>query len=467
MTTFKIAYIGDKDEDSLLSQAQEYFKQKNLNDKDFDIVFEDVSNMSKEEIQSKSHHLVSFDVSILDSDKSNLLKEMIELSGGPPDLQLFPFSRQEMSQETGESLKGKISDLSDGLYNQDVITDVADISDTKDIRGYLDELDITSGKYRELAGNIFERRKELRSISSNKILEAYKAKDELDGNSYVTYDHVKSVAKMSKAFSEYLGFDNDHVETIEFIAIAHDVGKIVTPRRILNSKGALSPKERKVMGSHDEKAKQILDSPMFVTNKELAGIVGHHGKEIDGIEENFYGDFIALIDSFDAMTSQREYNNPKEIWKALEDLEVSSRVPRNGRLQFKNRELVEKFIAFNCKELYKSGFDPKALIENNLDEPDNLLNILDKYKSEIEIGENDKREENGVTELGYKLTQDGKVEYVDKTLKPRNAQKTDLKEEIKSLAKNDKEVNFSNVKTITEDIVNMINPKEKEVERGE
>ena len=107
------------------------------------------------------------------------------------------------------------------------------------------------------------------------------------------------------------------------------------------------------------------------------------------------------------------------------------------------------------------------MIENNLDEPDNLLNILDKYKSEIEIGENDKREENGVTELGYKLTKDGKVEYVDKTLKPRNAQKTDLKEEIKSLAKNDKEVNFSSVKTITEDIVNMINPKEKEVERGE
>ena len=50
MIEFKIGYIG-KEDDEVYKRAEEYFKEKNLNDDDFHIVIENITGMSAEEIE--------------------------------------------------------------------------------------------------------------------------------------------------------------------------------------------------------------------------------------------------------------------------------------------------------------------------------------------------------------------------------------------------------------------------------
>ena len=58
---YRIAYIGDVDKDALYQQAQEYFKGKNSQDENFEVIFEDISGMSSEQIQASTYHMVVFD----------------------------------------------------------------------------------------------------------------------------------------------------------------------------------------------------------------------------------------------------------------------------------------------------------------------------------------------------------------------------------------------------------------------
>lgn len=166
-------------------------------------------------------------------------------------------------------------------------------------------------------------------------------------HSMETYEHTLRVCLLSYSFSEYLEFNEEQLELIFDSALVHDLGKLGTPDAVLHKTGKLTPVERQVMNKHVEESYSMT---LEVPELELASILGslHHERwdgngyplRLRGSENPLIGQVIALVDTWDAMTSTRAYRTGMPADKAL-------RILFDERLkgQF-NPLLVDKFIAF-------------------------------------------------------------------------------------------------------------------------
>ncbi|HYY70372.1 MAG TPA: HD domain-containing phosphohydrolase [Terriglobales bacterium] len=129
-----------------------------------------------------------------------------------------------------------------------------------------------------------------------------------------TRGHSDRVTRYSVIIARELGFSNEEVETVRISAQLHDVGKIGIEDRILKKPGALTPEEFEIMKTHTTKGANIL-RPVEQLREMLPGIELHH-ESLDGrgYPHGLRGDqipllarIIAVADTFDAMTTNRPY----------------------------------------------------------------------------------------------------------------------------------------------------------------
>src|SRR5205807_886624 len=120
------------------------------------------------------------------------------------------------------------------------------------------------------------------------------------------------------------GLKEDFIEIVRVSAQLHDVGKIGIEDRILKKPGALTPEEFEVMKTHTTKGANIL-RPVAQLKEMLPGIELHH-ESLDGrgYPHVLKGDdipllprIIAVADTFDALTTNRPYQQAKETNDAL------------------------------------------------------------------------------------------------------------------------------------------------------
>jgi hypothetical protein len=116
------------------------------------------------------------------------------------------------------------------------------------------------------------------------------------------------------------------IAKIQTAAAVHDVGKLYTPREILNNPSRLSDTEYEVAKRHAAWGARMLSA---VGDDEITGMVRHHHERIDG---RGYPDglrssdiplgarIIAVADTFDAITSSRAYRTACTQKKALDVL---------------------------------------------------------------------------------------------------------------------------------------------------
>ncbi len=462
MIEFKIGYIG-KEDDEVYKRAEEYFKEKNLNDDDFHIVIENITGMSAEEIEAKTFHTVLFDAKFFepkeensneknsDDEKINNTFKALKNSGiNMADVNFLPYVRKEMTKTKVGKYNNK--------FQEELETNEAEIipinvSAEKDIEGYLDSIYISSIEYRESVKGIMLDRDAIRDVIVNQVLEALRRKDEKAGYDYVTYDHVVSVGKMTEAFAKFLEYDEETVKSMKYSAMIHDTGKIAMPVDVLYT-GLSLGNEVEQMNPHDELGGIIINNPKIISESEKEGMVGHHGKVNT---DNDYSNIITMIDSFDAMTSQRGYNNPKNIFEALQE------VMRCSGTQFRDKEMCKQFILYNMVELGKMGYDVKAMFESILDEKqakyesaqksnsdswkssakagltvvEAILDIYEQNKEQIVI-ENPPTKE--VSDLGYTIDEYGRLDYTEKILKPNYGIRvnSEFEFQVRNLLKNEK-----------------------------
>ena len=178
-------------------------------------------------------------------------------------------------------------------------------------------------------------------------LDALRLLQPMRQHSMETYEHTLRVCLLSYSFGEYLEFNEEQLELIFDSALVHDLGKLGTPDAVLHKAGKLTPVERQVMNKHVEESYSMT---LEVPGLELASILGslHHERwdgngyplRLRGSENPLIGQVIALVDTWDAMTSTRAYRTGMPAEQAL-------RILFDERLkgQF-NPLLVDKFIAF-------------------------------------------------------------------------------------------------------------------------
>jgi putative nucleotidyltransferase with HDIG domain len=149
--------------------------------------------------------------------------------------------------------------------------------------------------------------------------------DEIDP---YTRRHSLRVAEYAVKIARGLNLSESEVQTIEYAALVHDLGKIdVRYRDILSKPGALSTDERKTLTRHPGVGADIVTKVKSL--KRASEMVRSHHERPDG-KGYPYGltdqdvpvgaRILNVCDAFDAMTSDRPYRPAMTTEQAIEEL---------------------------------------------------------------------------------------------------------------------------------------------------
>ena len=166
----------------------------------------------------------------------------------------------------------------------------------------------------------------------------------IDAKDAYTYDHADRARKYAKEIAIKMNLPYTIVRNIEYAALMHDIGKIGIADNILLKKEKLTEKESKILRTHPTIGYKILAPVKFLA--PVAPMVLYHQEWYDGSgypeglakEEIPLGArIVAVIDAYDAMTSNRPYRKALPIDKAVEEL-------YNGAGKQFDPKIVDTFI---------------------------------------------------------------------------------------------------------------------------
>lgn len=135
--------------------------------------------------------------------------------------------------------------------------------------------------------------------------------------------HSRRVAAYSVRLATQFGLGGHAIETIRLGALLHDVGKMLTPSRILEKPGRPNAREWQELKIHPELGQEICHRSGF--DGDVCAIVLHHHERGDG---SGYPDrlrhaaipytvrIVAVMDTFDALTSSRDYRERLSVGAA-------------------------------------------------------------------------------------------------------------------------------------------------------
>jgi putative nucleotidyltransferase with HDIG domain len=148
----------------------------------------------------------------------------------------------------------------------------------------------------------------------------------LEARDTYTYGHSLRVTRHAERIAAELGLPADQVARVRTAAALHDVGKLHTPREILNKPGRLTDAEFAVIRRHPGDGADMAGS---VGDPAIAAMIRHHHERLDGAgyPSGLAGAaiplgarIIAVADTFDAMTSNRAYRRAASHKRALDVL---------------------------------------------------------------------------------------------------------------------------------------------------
>jgi putative nucleotidyltransferase with HDIG domain len=153
----------------------------------------------------------------------------------------------------------------------------------------------------------------------------------IDARDPYTRGHSEDVTRIVVQLARELGWQGADLEMLEFAALLHDVGKIAVPDDILRKPMELVPEEWNIIYLHPYHSAQIL-RPVEPLHKIIPWIYHHH-ERWDGVgyPDRLRGEaipegarIIAVVDAFNAITTNRPYHKALSEQEALEEIAVNS-----------------------------------------------------------------------------------------------------------------------------------------------
>ncbi len=165
---------------------------------------------------------------------------------------------------------------------------------------------------------------ELESLLLGAIRSLVKA---LEATSYWTAGHTERVTEYAVAIGRCMDLQPDLLDKLKVCALLHDIGKIATPKEILNKCTKLEEHEWLEIKKHPGIGAEILEE-LRQFKDVILGIKYHHehwdGRKgifgLRGIEIPLMARILAVADAFDALTSDRPYRTRKSRDEAIAEI---------------------------------------------------------------------------------------------------------------------------------------------------
>lgn len=150
----------------------------------------------------------------------------------------------------------------------------------------------------------------------------------IDAKDSYTRGHSERVTDLSIKLATSLGVAKEEVEKIKLGGLLHDIGKIGIPEGILNKPGRLNDEEFEIIKSHPEMGVKIMGRVEFL--ESIVPIILSHHERYDGrgYPQALKGEAIPLlarivsvVDTYDAMTTDRPYRKAMTTEEALQEIE--------------------------------------------------------------------------------------------------------------------------------------------------
>jgi putative nucleotidyltransferase with HDIG domain len=170
-----------------------------------------------------------------------------------------------------------------------------------------------------------------------------------------TFHHCTRIKDYSIELWKKLGQPIERVTMLRWGAYFHDIGKLAVPIEILNKVDKLTPEEWEILKSHSIKGAQMMREHEIEWLRDAAFIVEQHHERYDGKgypfglkgdEISLEASIVSVVDSFDAMTTDRVYR------KALSLKEAMQEIIQGKGTQF-NPKVVDAFLSFLHDQEFK------------------------------------------------------------------------------------------------------------------
>ena len=150
----------------------------------------------------------------------------------------------------------------------------------------------------------------------------------VDAKDQITHGHIRRVQALAVGLARSLGVQEDEqLKAIEAASLLHDMGKLAMPEHILNKPGKLTLAEFEKIKKHASIGADILSAIDFPC--PVVPIVRHHHEQwngrgypdgLSGADIPIGARILAVVDCFDALTSDRPYRRALTPDEALAHL---------------------------------------------------------------------------------------------------------------------------------------------------
>ncbi|MBL4850915.1 MAG: HD-GYP domain-containing protein [Gammaproteobacteria bacterium] len=143
-----------------------------------------------------------------------------------------------------------------------------------------------------------------------------------------TADHSMNVCMIALIFGRHLGLSEEPLNELGLGALLHDIGKMKTPPDILNKPGKLTDKEMNMMRYHPTMGRDLLMKSPGISDVVVDIAYSHHERQsgngyprgVTGDKVSLFSKMVAIVDVYDAITSDRCYHQGMIPMDALQNI---------------------------------------------------------------------------------------------------------------------------------------------------
>ncbi len=179
----------------------------------------------------------------------------------------------------------------------------------------------------------------------------------LPGEDDLTHAHCLNSALIAGVFGTWLGLSNDDINLLIQCAFVYDIGKLSIPYQILWKPERLTSEEYRMVMRHTTIGYDFLKQ--FGFNEHVLNATLQHHERCDGsgypkaltdLEIDRFAKYIAIIDTYEAMTSPRSYRQKLNPFQIIANYETEGFIKYDlGALKSILSHIANSQLGFNVQ----------------------------------------------------------------------------------------------------------------------